>query len=202
MMSIVPKDFPDPARDIAATGGEQSVVLAGGCFWCVEAVLKELDGVLEVTSGYAGGTADTADYETVCSGTTNHAEAVRVRFDPARISYGQLLKVFFSVAHDPTQVDRQGNDHGRQYRSAIFYADAEQKEVAEAYIRQLDAAHVFDAPIVTQLEPLDGFYVAEDYHQDYAARNPAQPYIAYTAAPKVAKLRQHYGERLKGSGQR
>jgi peptide-methionine (S)-S-oxide reductase len=202
MMSIVPKDFPDPARDIAATGREQSVVLAGGCFWCVEAVLKELDGVLEVTSGYAGGTADTADYETVCSGTTNHAEAVRVRFDPARISYGQLLKVFFSVAHDPTQVDRQGNDHGRQYRSAIFYADAEQKEVAEAYIRQLDAAHVFDAPIVTQLEPLEGFYVAEDYHQDYAARNPAQPYVAYTAAPKVAKLRQYFGERLKGSGQR
>ncbi len=191
--------FPDPARDIDASG-EQTVVLAGGCFWCVEAVLKELDGVLSVTSGYAGGTADTANYETVCSGTTNHAEAVQVRYDPQRISFGQLLKVFFSVAHDPTQVDRQGHDLGRQYRSAIFYADATQKEVAEAYIRQLDQARVFDRPIATRLEPLEAFYPAEDYHQDYAARNPGQPYIAYTAAPKVSKLRQYYGERLKGAG--
>src|SRR5437868_2910163 len=137
-MATTPTAFPDPLVDIdpSSAGGEQSVVLAGGCFWCVEAVLKELDGVLEVVSGYAGGTADTADYETVCSGATDHAEAVRVRFDPARISYGQLLKVFFSVAHDPTQLDQQGNDRGRQYRSAIFYADAQQKEVAEAYIRQ------------------------------------------------------------------
>ncbi len=200
-MAVNPDAFPDPARDLAATsGGEQTAVLAGGCFWCVEAVLKELDGVLSVTSGYAGDTAETANYETVCSGRTNHAEAVQVRFDPARISFGQLLKVFFSVAHDPTQVDRQGHDLGRQYRSAIFYADAAQKEVAEAYIRQLDAAHVFDRPIATRLEPLEAFYPAEAYHQDYAALHPSQPYIAYTAAPKVAKLRQHYGERLKGRG--
>jgi peptide-methionine (S)-S-oxide reductase len=199
LMSSAPGEFPDPLRDIDATRatGEQTAVLAGGCFWCVEAVFKELDGVLEVTSGYAGGTADTADYDTVCSGTTDHAEAVRVRFDPARISFGQLLKVFFSVAHDPTQLDRQGNDYGRQYRSAIFYADAAQKEVAEAYIRQLNEAGVFNAPIATRLEPLEAFYVAEDYHQDYAARNPWQPYIAYTAAPKVDKLRHYYAERLK-----
>ena len=133
---------------------------------------------------------------------TGHAESVEITFDPTRISYGKILQIYFSVAHDPTQLNRQGPDVGRQYRSAIFYADAEQKEVAEAYIRQLDAAHVFDAPLVTRLEPLDGFYVAEDYHQDYAARNPAQPYIAYTAAPKVAKLRQYFGERLKSGGQR
>jgi peptide-methionine (S)-S-oxide reductase len=189
-------DFPDPERDIAATG-EQTLVLAGGCFWCTEAVFKPLDGVLEVTSGYAGGTADSADYETVCSGATNHAEALRVRYDPTRISFGQLLKIFFSVAHDPTQLDHQGNDYGRQYRSAIFYANPEEKEVAEAYIRQLDAAHVFKDPIVTRLEPLEAFYPAEDYHQDYAERNPFQPYVAYAAAPKVAKLRQKYGDRLK-----
>jgi peptide-methionine (S)-S-oxide reductase len=189
-------DFPDPERDIEATG-EQALVLAGGCFWCTEAVFKPLDGVLEATSGYAGGTADTADYETVCSGTTNHAEALRVRYDPSRISFGQLLKVFFSVAHDPTQMNRQGNDSGRQYRSAIFYSSPEQKEIAEAYIRQLDAAHVFRSPIATSLEPLEAFYPAEDYHQDYAERNPWQPYVAYTAAPKVAKLREHFGDRLK-----
>ena len=202
-MSSSHDDFPDPVRDIdaASTAGEQTAVLAGGCFWCTEAVFKELDGVLEVLPGYAGGTAETADYETVCSGATDHAEAIRIRFDPARISFGQLLKVFFSVAHDPTQLDRQGNDQGRQYRSAVFYADTAQKEVAEGYIRQLDEAGVFAAPIVTRLEPLEGFYEAEDYHQDYAARNPWQPYVAYTAAPKVAKLRYHFGERLKRGGQ-
>ena len=202
-MSSSHDDFPDPVRDIdaASAAGEQTAVLAGGCFWCTEAVFKELDGVLEVMPGYAGGTAETADYETVCSGATDHAEAIRIRFDPARISFGQLLKVFFSVAHDPTQLDRQGNDQGRQYRSAIFYADTAQKEVAEAYIRQLDEAGVFAAPIVTRLEPLEGFYEAEDYHQDYAARNPWQPYVAYAAAPKVAKLRYQFGERLKRGGQ-
>jgi len=199
-LAVAPHTFPDPARDIDAAHArtEQSAVLAGGCFWCVEAVFKELEGVLEVTSGYAGGTADTADYESVCSGTTNHAEAIRVRFDPARISFGQLLKVFFSVAHDPTQRNRQGNDHGRQYRSAIFCADQSQKEVAEAYIRQLNDAGVFKAPIVTRLEPLEAFYVAEEYHQDYAARNPTQPYVAHVAAPKVEKLREYFGDRLKG----
>jgi len=198
-LAVAPNRFPDPERDIdpARAPGEQTAVLAGGCFWCVEAVFKELEGVREVTSGYAGGTAQTADYRTVCSGTTDHAEVVQVRFDPARITFGQILKVFFSVAHDPTQLNRQGNDRGRQYRSAIFYADEAQKEVAEAYIRQLERAGVFKAPIVTRLEPLEAFYPAEEYHQDYAARNPAQPYIAFTAAPKVEKLRSQFAERLK-----
>jgi len=194
---VPPHEFPDPALDAAPAAGEQTAVLAGGCFWCVEAVLKELDGVISVRSGYAGGTAETADYDMVCSGRTDHAEAVEVRFDPARVSYGQILKIFFSIAHDPTQLNRQGNDRGRQYRSAIFTADEEQERVARAYIRQLDEADVLGAPIVTEVSPLDEFYEAELYHQDYAARNPRQPYIAYTAAPKVAKLRKHFGDRLK-----
>jgi peptide-methionine (S)-S-oxide reductase len=191
--------FPDPVRDIdpSTVSGEQTAVLAGGCFWCVEAVFEPVQGVIDAVSGYAGGTPETADYQTVCSGTTDHAEAVRIRYDPNRITYGQILKLFFSIAHDPTQLNRQGNDHGRQYRSAIFYADDAQREVAEAYLRQLDEAHVFDAPIVTTLEPLKGFYEAEDYHQGYAERNPWQPYIAYTAAPKVKKLHEYYGDKLK-----
>jgi peptide-methionine (S)-S-oxide reductase len=195
---VDPEEFPDPAVDIpASSGGEQVAVLAGGCFWCTEAVFEQLDGVLGVRSGYAGGTAETADYQTVCSGTTNHAEAIEVRFDPSRISYGQILKLFFSVAHDPTQLNRQGADMGRQYRSAIFYADDQQKRVAEAYIKQLNPAGVFGGPIVTTLEPLETFYEAEPYHQRYAARNPSQPYIAVVAAPKVKKLREHFPNRLK-----
>ena len=198
-LRISPEEFPDPLVDADAAdgGGEQVAVLAGGCFWCVEAVYAELDGVLSVTSGYAGGTAETADYQTVCSGTTDHAEAVQVRFDPKRISYGQILKLFFSIAHDPTQLNRQGADVGRQYRSAIFYADEQQKRVAEAYIEQLNRAGVLRGPIVTQLQPLEAFYEAEAYHQGYAARNPAQPYIAAVAMPKVRKLRKHFAERLK-----
>jgi peptide-methionine (S)-S-oxide reductase len=196
-LTIAPDEFPDPLQDIDTAGGDQSVVLAGGCFWCVEAVYRLLDGVLEVTSGYAGGTADTADYRTVCTGGTNHAEAVLVRFDPARLSFGQLLRVFFSVAHDPTQLDRQGNDQGRQYRSAIFYAGPRQKAVAEAYIRQINDAGVFQSPVVTTLEPLEAFYKAEAYHQDFAARNPDQPYVCLVAWPKVAKLREYFPERLK-----
>ncbi len=194
-----PAGFPDPALDLPAPadGAERHAVLAGGCFWCVEAVFKPLDGVTAVVSGYAGDGADTADYRTVCSGMTNHAEVVDVRYDPARISYGQLLKIFFAVAHDPTQVDRQGNDVGRQYRSAIFVADADQKRVAEAYIAQLDAAGVFAAPIATRTEPLEAFFTAEDYHQDYAARNPTQPYILFNTGPKLAKLRQRFGDRLR-----
>ena len=176
---------------------EQTAVLAGGCFWCVEAVYLQLDGVRSVTSGYAGGTADTADYDTVCTGTTGHAEAVEIRYDPTKLTYGKLLKVFFSIAHDPTTRDRQGPDVGRQYRSAIFYANDEQKRIAEAYIRQLDAAKVFDRPIVTEVVPLERFYEAEAYHQNYAARNPGQPYIAATAAPKVKKVRQYYADQLK-----
>src|SRR5881628_3646132 len=172
-------------------------VLAGGCFWCVEAVYKQLDGVRSVTSGYAGGTSETADYDVVSSGRTGHAEAVEVRFDPAKVSYGQLLKVFFSIAHDPTTRDRQGPDVGRQYRSVIFYADDEQRRVAAAYIKQLDAAKVFDRPIVTEVKPLDRFFEAEAYHQDYAERNPLSPYILFNARPKVQKVRSYYKESLK-----
>ncbi len=192
------KNFPDPRVDITAPpDGEATIVLAGGCFWCTEAVYLQLDGVKEVVSGYAGGTAETANYETVCSGTTNHAEAIQIRYDPRRISYGQILKVFFSVAHDPTQLNHQGADRGRQYRSAIFYANDEQKRVADSYIRDLNAARVFDEPIVTALEPLERFYPAESYHQNYAARNPGQPYVALTATPKVEKLRATFRDRLK-----
>jgi len=194
---IKPEEFPDPDLDTGTGTGEQQTVLAGGCFWCVEAVYAQLDGVLAVTNGYAGGTADTADYETVCSGTSGHAEVVRVRFDPAKITFGQILKVFFSIAHDPTQKDGQGNDIGRQYRSAIFSTDEEQKAVAAAYITQLDAARVFDRPIVTEVTPLEVFYEAEPYHADYARRNPNSGYIRAVAAPKVAKVRKHYADRLK-----
>jgi peptide-methionine (S)-S-oxide reductase len=193
MANVSPEEFPDPVTDtaLADTTGQSHAILAGGCFWCVEAVYKNLDGVSTVKSGYAGGTADTADYETVSTGTTDHAESVEVVYDPSRISYGQILKVFFAIAHDPTQLNRQGPDTGRQYRSAIFYADAEQKRVADAYIEQLNRAHVFDKPIVTEVVPLEAFYEAETYHQDYAARNPLNPYIVFNAQPKVRKLRSY-----------
>jgi peptide-methionine (S)-S-oxide reductase len=195
---VSPEKFPDPAVDTPlAPGPEAAAVLAGGCFWCVEAVYKQLDGVASVTSGYAGGTANTADYQTVSSGRTDHAEAVEVRFDPGRVSYGQLLKVFFSIAHDPTQRDRQGPDVGRQYRSVIFTVDDEQRRVTQAYIAQLDTAHVFDAPIVTEVARLDRFYEAEPYHQDYAERNPMNPYILFNARPKVAKVRKFFKERVR-----
>ena len=198
--SGVPADeFPDPAIDVPAdrTGTPQAVVLGGGCFWCTEAVFVKLDGVIAVVSGYAGGTADTADYKSVCSGTTDHAEVIRVLFDPTRITFGQVLKVFFAVAHDPTHLNRQGNDIGRQYRSAVFYADDDQRRVAEAYIQQLKDAKVFESPIVTTLEPLEQFFEAEDYHQNFVARNPAQPYVAAVAMPKVKKLEKAFGDKLK-----
>lgn len=196
---VSPEKFPDPALDLLVPSreGEARAVLAGGCFWCVEAVYKQLDGVTAVTSGYAGGTAESADYRTVSSGRTEHAEAVEVRFDPERVSYGQLLKVFFSIAHDPTTEDRQGPDVGKQYRSAIFYANEEQRRVADAYIAQLNAAKVFDAPIVTEVVPLHRFYEAEEYHQDYAERNPLQPYILFNARPKVEKVRKYLADRVK-----
>lgn len=194
---VKPNELPDPAIDVAARDTEQVAVLAGGCFWCVEAVYQGLDGVLSVTSGYAGGSAESADYQAVCSGRTDHAEVVEVGYDPAKTSYGELLKVFFGIAHDPTQLDRQGADVGRQYRSAIFYADEEQREVAEAYVGQLEDAAVFTEPIVTTIEPLETFYPAEEYHQDYAERNPAQPYVAFNAAPKVQKLREYFGDRVR-----
>lgn len=189
--------LPAPVDDVPAGDDEtQRAVLAGGCFWCVDAVFRALDGVLDVTSGYAGGTAGTADYRAVCSGTTDHAEVVQIRFDPRRITFGELLQVFFAAAHDPTQLNRQGADVGRQYRSAIFYADDAQRRVAETYIAQLEAAKAFDQPIVTQLEPLEAFYEAENYHQDYAALNPDQPYVACTVPPKLEKLRRQFADRL------
>ena len=190
---------PDPAFDPPADPSIHvaTAVLAGGCFWCTEAVFRELDGVLGVTSGYSGGEARDANYERVSMGSTGHAEAIALRYDPQRIRYGQLLKVFFAVAHDPTQRDRQGNDLGRQYRSTVFHADDAQREIAARYIRQLDEAKVFAAPIATTLEPLVAFHEAEAYHQDYAARNPAQPYIAAVAAPKVSKLRKQFAPMLK-----
>lgn len=195
---LTPVEFPDPDLDIGVEAGvRQSAVLAGGCFWCVETVFRQLDGVLDVICGYAGDSAHTANYKTVCSGTTNHAEVVRVEFDATKISYGRLLKVFFSVAHDPTQLNRQGEDVGRQYRSAIFYADDAQRQVAERYIRQLEAARVFAAPIVTALERLDAFYRAEDYHQDYAAHHPDQPYIRAVALPKREKVRRYFAPWIK-----
>ena len=196
-LKIDPWSFPAPEQDLAGEPGPARIVLGGGCFWCTEAVYSQLDGVLAVRPGYAGGTARTADYKSVCTGRTDHAEVIEVTYDPARITLGQILKLFFSIAHDPTQKDRQGADVGRQYRSAIFYADEGQRRVAAAYIAQIEAAKLFDAPIRTTLEPLEAFYVAEDYHHDYAARNPGQPYIRMVAEPKVSKLREVHGNLLK-----
>lgn len=188
--------FPDPEFDPPGPGQvhEQLAVLAGGCFWCTEGVFRQLDGVINVTAGYTGGSEADAAYETVCSGRTGHVEAIAINFNPQRLSYGQLLKVFFSVAHDPTHVDRQGNDVGTQYRSAIFYLDPQQQEVATRYVAQLDAAGVYPAPIATTVEPFQPFYRAEEHHQDYAARNPAQPYIVGVAAPKIEKVRERFAE--------
>jgi peptide-methionine (S)-S-oxide reductase len=192
------KDFPEPAVDVAPRGpAPQVAVLAGGCFWCTEAVFLPLDGVTGVESGYIGGAAATASYEAVCSGQTGHAEAIRITFLPERLSFGQILRVFFAVAHDPTQLNRQGNDRGTQYRSAVFPLDDEQDAVTRAYVAQLDAARVFPAPIATTIEPSAPFHLAEGYHQNYAARNPAQPYVAAVALPKVEKLRRHFPTRLK-----
>lgn len=172
-------------------------VLAGGCFWCTEAAFEQLEGVLDVTSGYAGGSKETADYKTVCTGTTGHAEVIRITYDPSRISYEQLLDVFFD-AHDPTQLNRQGNDIGTQYRSAIFYAGESEKQAAEAKIHQLTAAGKFARPIVTKLEPLVEFFPAEDYHQDYARLNPDQPYIQSVSTPKACKVREKHRELMRG----
>jgi peptide-methionine (S)-S-oxide reductase len=186
--------LPDPAADnpLAAAKGRETVVVAGGCFWGIQAVFERLKGVLGATSGYSGGAANTATYEKVCSGRTGHAEAVEVVFDPSQISYGQILKVFFSVAHDPTQLNRQGPDHGTQYRSAIFYTSEDQKRISEAYVKQLDSAKVFGQPIVTQIVPLDAFYPAEDYHQGYMDLHPENMYIVINDYPKVENLRKHY----------
>ena len=189
--------FPEPATDLAAADDRGEAVLAGGCFWCTEAVFSGLAGVLSVEPGYVGGDARTANYTAVCGGDTGHAEAIRVRYDPAIIGFGQLLKVFFAVAHDPTQKDRQGADVGTQYRSAIFPLDDAQRAVARAYIDQLQAAGTFAAPIATTVEPMPAFHVVEAYHHDYAAKNPAQPYIRAVSAPKVEKLRKTFPDRLR-----
>jgi len=187
--------LPDPVADapLATTHGKQTVVFAGGCFWGIQAVFQHVKGVNEAISGYAGGSASTADYETVSTGTTGHAESVKVTFDPAEISYGQLLKIFFSVAPDPTQLNRQGPDVGSQYRSVIFYTSDEQQHIAQAYIDQLNQAKVFSRKIVTQVVPLKGFYEAEAYHQNYATLHPDDPYIAYNDLPKVEHLREQFG---------
>lgn len=174
----------------------QQATLAGGCFWCLEAVFDDLKGVFAVESGYSGGTVENPSYQAVCTGMTGHAEVVRVEFDPQVISFADLLRVFFSI-HDPTTRNRQGADVGTQYRSAIFYHDETQKQVAEEIIRELGAADLWPNPIVTEVSPLVNYYPAEDYHQEYFANNPAQPYCAAVVAPKVAKFRKQYIERLK-----
>lgn len=201
-LNIDPRNFPDPLEDLSNDATSATAVLAGGCFWCTEAVFRLLDGVLSVRPGYAGGSADTADYESVCSGRTGHAEVIEINYDPSKISYGQILKPFFSVAHDPTQVDGQSNDIGSQYRSAIFYGNDDERRVAQAYMRQLDQAGIFDAPIATRLEPLENFFPAEDYHHNYAERNPNQPYIRAVSNPKVKKLKESFPEELKPQGGR
>jgi peptide-methionine (S)-S-oxide reductase len=189
---------PQPALDLPVSNdaATRTVVFAGGCFWCTEAAFEPLRGVKKVVSGYAGDTREKATYKIVCSGMTNHAEAIRIEYDPAQISYGRLLQVFF-FAHDPTTKDRQGADRGRQYRSAIFVANEEEKKVAAAYIAQLDAAKFFPGPIVTTLEPLTEFYPAEDYHQEYVKNNPTQPYVMACSLPKVRMVREAFKDWLK-----
>src|SRR5215813_2654843 len=188
--------IPNPTIDatLAKTKGEQTAVLAGGCFWGVEAVFEHVKGVTRVESGYAGGTADSAQYDTVSSGRTGHAESVQITYDPSQITYGQLLKVFFAVAHDPTELNRQGPDVGTQYRSAIFYANDEQKRIAESYVAQLDQAKVFPHKIATEVAPLKSFYKAEDYHQNYLVNHPNEPYIVYNDLPKLKALRKELPE--------
>jgi peptide-methionine (S)-S-oxide reductase len=186
--------IPDPQADnpLAGARGQETAVVAGGCFWGIQAVFEHLKGVIHATSGYSGGAANTATYEKVCSGRTGHAEAVQVVFDPSLISYGQILKILFSVAHDPTELNRQGPDVGTQYRSAIFYTSEDQKRVAESYVKQLDGAKVFSRPIMTQIVPLDAFYPAEEYHQGYAETHPENMYIVMNDLPKVANLKKQY----------
>ena len=177
---------------LAAKHGKATAVFAGGCFWGTQAVFERVKGVVDTTAGYSGGTANTAHYSDVTTEKTGHAESVRVVYDPSKITYGQLLRIFFSVAHDPTQLNRQGNDVGPSYRSVIFYGDEEQHRIADAYIKQLDDAHVFSRPIVTQIVPLKAFYAGEDYHQDYALKNPDNPYIEVCDRPKIAALKQQF----------
>jgi peptide-methionine (S)-S-oxide reductase len=192
--------LPSPAVDLAraARPGKQTVVFAGGCFWGVQAVFQHVKGVTDATSGYAGGAAGTATYPQVSTGDTGHAESVRVTFDPAQVTFGQLLKVFFSVAHDPTELNHQGADEGTQYRSAVFFTTPDEKRVTDAYVAQLDRAKVFPDRIVTEIVPLKSFYPAEDYHQNYATRHPDNPYIVFNDAPKVAHLQKLFPDLYRG----
>jgi peptide-methionine (S)-S-oxide reductase len=191
--------LPDAAQDVdrSKLKGKQKAVLAGGCFWCTEAVFDAVAGVEKVVSGYSGGDLASATYEMVGSGRTKHAEAIEVTYDPAKISYGQILKIFFAVAHDPTQLNRQGPDYGPQYRSAIFFGNEEEKRVAAGYIAQLEQAKAFSGKIVTELAPLKAFYPAEDYHQDFVKRNPNHPYVVVNSTPKVVKLKKEFPALLK-----
>jgi peptide-methionine (S)-S-oxide reductase len=184
--------IPAPARDEPAAGNTETAVLAGGCFWGVQAVFQHLKGVRQVLSGYAGGSKDTAEYETVSTGRTGHAESVQITFDPREVSYGRILQIYFSVAHDPTQLNRQGPDTGTQYRSAIFAMNESQRRIAQEYVAQLDRAGVFHHPIVTQIDPFTGFYPAEAYHQDFASLHPDHPYIAFNDLPKIENLKHLY----------
>jgi peptide-methionine (S)-S-oxide reductase len=186
--------IPAPAADLAAADGLQTAVVAGGCFWGVQGVFQHTAGVVNAVSGYAGGSQMSATYEQVSTGTTGHAESVQIKFDPKKISYGKILQIFFSVAHDPTQLNRQGPDSGTQYRSAIFTTSDEQKKVADAYIAQLNAAKVYGKPIVTKVSSLQAFFPAEAYHQDYLTLHPNQPYIAYNDIPKVENLKKMFAE--------
>jgi peptide-methionine (S)-S-oxide reductase len=186
--------IPPPAIDVQATDGVQTAVIAGGCFWGVQGVFQHTSGVVNAVSGYAGGSKMTADYTMVSTGTTGHAESVEIKYDPKKISYGKILQIFFSVAHDPTQLNRQGPDSGTQYRSAIFTTSDEQKKVADAYIAQLNGAKVYSKPIVTKVGPLQGFFPAEAYHQDYLTLHPSQPYIAYNDLPKVENLKKLFAQ--------
>ena len=188
-----PREIPAPAVDAtAAAGAPQTAVLAGGCFWGLQGMFEHVKGVTRVVAGYSGGDKSTAHYEMVGTETTGHAESVEITFDPKQITYGQLLRLYFSVAHDPTQLNRQGPDRGPSYRSEIFFANAEQERIARAYVKQLDEAKVFASPIATKIEPLKAFYAAEDYHQDYLIHNPTQPYIVYNDLPKIAALKRIY----------
>jgi peptide-methionine (S)-S-oxide reductase len=191
---------PSPASDApkATAAGQQTAVVAGGCFWGIQAVFQHVKGVTNVTSGYSGGEAKTADYETVSEGRSGHAESVKITYDPSQITFGELLRVFFSVAHDPTELNRQGPDEGTQYRSLIFYTDDEQRKIAEDYIAQLNQAQVFKHKIVTQVVPLKAFYPAEAYHQNYATIHPDNPYIVFNDAPKVSNLRKEFPDLYTG----
>jgi peptide-methionine (S)-S-oxide reductase len=192
--------LPAPARDVRTSSAKtETAVFAGGCFWGIQAVFQHTKGVQSAISGYAGGWTDKPGYEMVSTGTTGHAESVRVTFDPAQVSYGQLLKIFFSVAHDPTQLNRQGPDVGTQYRSSLFYMSPEQKQAADAYIEQLNKAHVFSKPIVTQVVAYKAFFPAEAYHQNYAETHPDDPYIVYNDAPKVANLKKQFPDLYRDS---